>query len=94
MYNEIINTFYDGLKEKISKIRKYKDLEDMPNYAIEVHALKSDCKYIGALDLADMAYQHELKSKENNIAYVTSNYDTLMKKINDVKDIVKVYLGK
>ena len=38
----------------------------MENYAIEVHSLKSDCKYLGFMTLADIAYQHELKSKEND----------------------------
>ena len=94
MYNEIINTFYDGLKEKISKIRKYKDLEDMPNYAIEVHALKSDCKYIGAMKLADIAYQHELKSKESDLEYIKENFKSLMKEIVDVAMTIKDYLGK
>ena len=38
----------------------------MSDYAIEVHSLKSDCKYLGFMKLADISYQHELKSKEND----------------------------
>ena len=94
MYNETMNIFFDGLKERISKISEFKSKSDMNNYAIEVHALKSDCKYLGAMKLADMSYEHELKSKENNINYVNDNFDKLMKEIVNVTSIVKKYLGK
>ena len=34
MYNETINIFFDGLKDRIAKIKEYKTSNDMPNYAI------------------------------------------------------------
>ena len=94
MYNETMNIFYDGLEERINKIVKYKEEKDMENYAIEVHGLKSDCKYLGIMSLADIAYQHELKSKEKDIEYVYNNYKTLMDEIVRVSIVVKKYLGK
>ena len=94
MYNETMNIFYDGLEERINKIVKYKEEKDMENYAIEVHGLKSDCKYLGIMSLADIAYQHELKSKEKDIEYVASNYKILMEEIVKVLIVVKKYLGK
>lgn len=36
----------------------------MANYAIEVHALKSDSKYFGFTRLAELALDQEMKSKE------------------------------
>ncbi len=94
MYNETITIFFDELKERIISLNKFKEAKDMPNYAIEVHALKSDCKYIGALDIADIAYEHELKSKANDLDYVVNNYDTLIKKVIAMASVIKKYLGR
>ena len=66
----------------------------MPNYAIEVHSLKSDCKYLGLMKLADVSYEHELKSKENDLEFVKANYDRLVKEYNDAIDIIKEYTEK
>jgi hypothetical protein len=38
----------------------------MPNYAILVHALKSNCRTLGISFYMDVAYRHELESKANN----------------------------
>ena len=46
----------------------------MTNYAIEVHSLKSDSKYFGFTKLAELSYNHELKSKDNDIEYATDNF--------------------
>ncbi|MDO5568588.1 MAG: ATP-binding protein [bacterium] len=94
MYNETINLFYDGIKERISNLQKYKKENDMNNYAIEVHALKSDCKYLGILELADLSYQHELKSKENDSNFVNAHFKELMTEIVRVATVIKDYVGK
>ena len=63
----------------------------MENYAIDVHALKSDCKYLGFYDLADVAYEHELKSKENDVDFVNENFEKLEIEYSKVLKIVKEY---
>ena len=86
--------FIKEVDERLPKLKTFKESSDMPNYAIIVHAIKSDCKYLGIMDLADLAYEHELKSKEDDIDYVDSNYDALIEKINHYTKICKEYLGK
>ena len=44
MYDSILNDFLDGYDERMKKIETYRLNNDMPNYAIEVHALKSDSR--------------------------------------------------
>ena len=91
MYNETLNDFLSGINDRINKLELYK-VSDMENYAIEVHALKSDCKYLGIMDLADIAYQHELKSKENDIDYIHNNYDILMNELKEKISKIKRYI--
>ncbi len=92
-YNETLKEFKDGINGKLEQIEKYFKDQDMANYAIYVHSLKSDCKYFGFMKLADMAYQHEVKSKENDYKFVKEHYDELIKEISKVKGIVDEYLG-
>ena len=93
-YNETIKEFQTGIPKKLSEIEKYYNAKDMENYAIYVHSLKSDCKYFGFMELADLAYEHELAAKANDFAKVEEKYETLMSKALEVKDIVNEYLGE
>ena len=59
---------------------------------LDVHSLKSDCKYLGFTKLAELSYQHELKSKENDIEYVINNFNSLEEEYKRVRRIVTKYL--
>ena len=92
MYNETINDFLNETLDKIPKLLDYKN-NDMENYAIVVHSIKSDSKYLGFTTLAELAYNHEMESKANNIDYVNSNYDELMREVNRIINVIKEYIG-
>ena len=93
-YNETLETFLSEIDEKISNIKKYKEIADMANYAILVHSLKSDAKYFGFDKLAELSYNHELESKANHIYYVYDHFDELMNEIDRILNIVREYFGK
>ena len=92
-YDETLSTFLSEVPEKLQKIKNYKEVGDMANYAILVHSLKSDARYFGFEKLAEVAYEHELKSKANDMYYVTEHYDELMTEANRVVNLVKKYMG-
>ena len=54
MYQETMKDFLSGINDRMSNLEKYQN--DMNSYAIEVHALKSDAKYLGFTKLAEIAY--------------------------------------
>jgi len=93
MYNESLGDFMVEIHEKLAKLTQFKEAVDMPNYAIVVHALKSDAKYFGFNLLAEMAYNHELESKSNNSVYINTNFASLMSEANRIIEVVKLYLG-
>lgn len=94
MYNITILDFKTESLNKWKKIEECLNTEDMTNYSIYVHALKSDCKYLGFMKLADISYQHELKSKENDLNYVKEHYNELETEFNKIKDVVNTYITK
>lgn len=93
MYNETASDFLNSVSKKLADIKKYKEASDMPNYAILVHSLKSDSKYLGFTKLAELAYNHEMKSKANDITYVYNNYDELMREAHRIVNVIKEYMG-
>ena len=93
-YNDTLVDFLESVKEKLDNIGKYKEVSDMANYAILVHSLKSDSKYLGFTHLAELSYNHEMESKANNMVYVYENYDSLIKEAHRIINIVTEYLGK
>lgn len=93
-YNETMIDFFSAVAEKLEKIKKFKETSDMANYAIEVHSLKSDSKYLGFTKLAELSYQHEMASKEMNTEFVYENYDALMEEAGRIVNVVSTYLGK
>ncbi len=92
MYNSILNDFLSGYQDRMERIEEYKNASDMQNYAIEVHSLKSDSKYLGFMKLADLAYQHEMNSKAGDITFVINNYQALIIEANKTYNIAKEYM--
>lgn len=94
MYKMTMTEFYEELTEKINDLNNYKEQEDMDSYSILAHSLKTEARYIGCNDLADMSYEHELAAKDKNIEFVNANYSKLKMESIRVYDVIKKYLGK
>ena len=92
-YNEILLDFCNTFPEDVNKFNAFKAAGDMKNYEILVHALKSNCRTLGFTSTGEMFYQHELASKENNIAYVNEHYDELINEVKRVYNILQTYKG-
>jgi len=93
-YDETLEAFLEENEVRIENIKKYKKELNMEDYAILVHALKSDSKYLGFMDLADIAYKHELASKANNVDEVNKLFDKLMEEVEKVTKIANKYLER
>ena len=94
MYDEILETFIKENKNRIPKTKEFKDLKDCANYAIIAHSIKSDSKYLGFTKLAETAYDHEMKAKENDIEFINQNYSKFIEEIDKITKIIKTYLKK
>ena len=92
-YNETIDDFVTGIANKTNKLKAYMASKDMANYAIYVHSLKSDAKYFGFTKLADLAYEHELKSKAGDTYYIEDNLNALVEMVKQSIAIVQEYLN-
>ena len=81
MYNETLEDFLTESETRLPNILKYKNEADMPNYAILVHAMKSDSKYLGFKELAEIAV------KQNKQAFHFISEE--LKQDEDIKKLVE-----
>lgn len=93
IYNETFKDFLDGIDEKLANLKKYKDLNDMADYAIYAHSIKSDARYLGFTDVAKVALDHEMAGKGNDEHFVEKNYQYLVDVTNGMVKVVKNYLN-
>lgn len=93
-YNETLKDFMSKLPERMEKLQNYIKELNMFDYAISVHSLKSDCKYLGFTSFANVAYEHEMKSKENDSNFIANHFQELVTEKNKILTIIEPYLSK
>lgn len=55
LFRTVLKEYYRVIEKKVNLIKSLEEQEDWPAYTIEVHALKSASKQIGAMSLSDKA---------------------------------------
>lgn len=91
-YREMMTTFLQEIDQKIEKMKTFINEKNAKEYAVLAHGVKSDAKYFGFTELADIAYQHELKGKENNMDFIIKHWEKFDQEINRIKEIIRPYL--
>lgn len=94
LYNEAVVDYLGSLPNKINDLISFKEASDLHNYAILVHSLKSDAKFLGCIHLSEIALNHEMESKNNNINYIFYHFDDLINEVNKVTNILTNYIGE
>ncbi|MBQ6134727.1 MAG: response regulator [Bacilli bacterium] len=92
-YNETIGEFLVGIHTKINQLIECMRKQDLVNYSIIVHSMKSDAKYFGFTSLAEMAFDHEQKSKEGNYSYIVNHINDLINETNQAIILIQEYMN-
>ena len=88
-YRQILTVFYEEIETQAEKIDKLYESEDWKGYAIEVHALKSSARIIGAAALGEKAQGLELAAKEKKYSYIHEHHREVME---DYRGFLKLKL--
>ena len=90
-YGVICRNFYDTAGKRIEMIREAYEKEDYENYTIQVHALKSSARLIGAYELSEEALALETAGREGDIELikektlgVISKYEWFYGKLDEI----------
>lgn len=76
-YEQLIEIFlqeYEGKRQKAEA--EYQNPGE--SYTVLVHGLKNSARYLGADELADMAFAHEKASKTGDAIYIAENFEGLL----------------
>lgn len=93
MYDETIEDFIASIEDKTNKLTNAKDSNNLENYGIFAHSIKSDARYLGFIKLYDVALIHENAGKSLNQQFVNENYEYFMTQLNDMILVCKNYIN-
>lgn len=93
-YNESLKEFKDTLNSKLDSLESFKNSSDWQNYAILAHSIKSEAKYLGFMNDAEVFYAHELKGKEENAEFINTNFNTLRETIRKIVTLLNNYFSE
>ncbi len=96
-YVSAVCRFYKNFEKNKSKIEEYHASIDYESYMITVHALKSNAKMIGALDLSKSFEDLETAARNNDIKTIDEktsvtllDYERLMEKLKPIEALGEV----
>ncbi|MDE7212032.1 MAG: response regulator, partial [Lachnospiraceae bacterium] len=93
-YLELLQLFYmDGLR-KTKYLQELFECEDIKNYRIEVHGLKSASANIGAMELSGKAKEQEDAAIAEDTAFIQANYPEMMELYKKLLGEIKMVLEK
>lgn len=86
LLRETATLFYKTIDERASEIEKYYIQEDLENFTVKVHALKSSARLVGAVWLSQKAEYLERCGNERNIDEIRLKAPELLKDYRELKN--------
>ncbi len=86
-YLEVLTAYLEN--DRSNALKVLYERQDWTNYRIQVNALKSTSRSVGALKLADHAEQLEHAVKEGNIAYIHEHHGAVLQEYRRLAACVK-----
>ena len=92
-YNENLKEYKNSLNDKLENLEYYKNQSDFENYGILAHSTKSEAKYLGFMNEAEIFLQHEMAGKESNKDFIDTHFEELKNTINKINSILEEYFN-
>ena len=91
LYLQILSTYLEEDKKEI--ITRYCEAMDVDNYRIQVHALKSTSRTIGATALSDEALALENAAKKGDTGYISGNTQRVLEEYSKILERIRGVLA-
>ncbi|MCR4947360.1 MAG: hypothetical protein K5929_10505 [Lachnospiraceae bacterium] len=88
-YLSAIRRFYTNYEKNRDKVREYYSAKDYESYMITVHALKSNSRMIGALDLSSAFERLEKAARDGDATTIDTQTDNTMASYKSLIDRLK-----
>lgn len=87
-YEKVLLKFAQSAAGKVSEINDLYDKRDFGGYQIQVHALKSSSKMIGADCLSTMARKAEEAAKMRNAGYIEEHHEEILTEYSETARLI------
>ena len=87
-YLPVLKVFYETIDAKTEEIGRYYNDDDIKDYTIKVHALKSSARIIGAVQLGEDAQKLEDAGKSGDLDYIGIHHVDFMQKCMELKELL------
>ena len=94
LFFDVLKDYYQTIQAKSAQIQKLEKDEDWKNYTIEVHALKSSSRQIGATELSDLAKEMEDAGNHKNVDKIHRLTGKMLEKYMEYEKILAPYFAK
>lgn len=88
---KVLKDFYKAIDRKSAAIETFYETQDWGHYTIDVHALKSSSKQIGAMTLSEMAANLEKAGSQQDVEFLQKHTPLLLEEYRGFKDILQPY---
>lgn len=91
LFWSVLKDYYQAIPRKVALIKEFEENEDWKNYTIEVHALKSASRQIGAMELSQKALDMENAGNALDGACIHEETDGMLKQYFKYYYILRPY---
>ncbi len=91
-YIETLHIYLDETEGSAMMLREYLEAENMKDYEVLVHALKSNSRLVGAVATSELALELEEQSRDDNLEFVKAHHEELMERLALAKKYIRQYL--
>ncbi|MCI8373465.1 MAG: response regulator [Lachnospiraceae bacterium] len=92
VYQSILEFIVEHGQERAEDLQRFLETDDMENYTIAVHSLKSTLANIGAMKLSEMAKKLEMAGKKGHFEEIRTGHGQLIQDYQEVLEHIKNYL--
>ena len=94
LFLSVLKEYFSAIDKKYNAILEHKEAERWRDYTIEVHALKSTSRQIGADHISEIAAEMEKAGNEGNIALINEKTGPMLEEYLQLKEALKPYFAE
>ncbi len=91
LFWKILESYYQSIEKKAAQIKELQMNGDWSGYTIEVHALKSLSKQIGAMELSEIAAEMERAGNARNTDLIRQHTDKMLERYRGYIPVLKPF---
>ena len=91
LFKGLLGDVYDKIDDKCDAIRNHLKNNDIKSYTTEVHALKTTCRMMGAMELAENFYTLEKLGTDNNVSKIEEDTPGVLAAFSALKPYLEPY---